>query len=65
MLCDVAVSPLDAAHRLRGAAVDGRLEALADAHGLSLVVMFGSAARSARRAISISRSVRALGPGLT
>ncbi|HEX4101670.1 MAG: nucleotidyltransferase domain-containing protein [Pseudonocardiaceae bacterium] len=41
----MAVSPLDAAHRLRGAAVDGRLEALADAYGLSLVVMFGSAAR--------------------
>jgi predicted nucleotidyltransferase len=45
MLGDVAVSPADAAHRLGSAAVDGRLEALADAHGLSLVVMFGSAAR--------------------
>ena len=45
MLGDVAVSPVDAAHRLRSAAVDGRLEALADAHGLSLVVLFGSASR--------------------
>jgi hypothetical protein len=31
MLGDVAVRPVDAAHRLRSAAVDGRLEALADA----------------------------------
>ncbi|PZS37848.1 MAG: hypothetical protein DLM62_16950, partial [Pseudonocardiales bacterium] len=45
MLGDVAVSPVGAAHRLRSAAVDGRLEALADAHSLSLVVMFGSASR--------------------
>ncbi|PZS35735.1 MAG: hypothetical protein DLM61_01475 [Pseudonocardiales bacterium] len=41
----VAVSPADAAHRLRSAAVDGRLDALADVHSLSLVVMFGSASR--------------------
>ncbi|MDQ2788310.1 MAG: nucleotidyltransferase domain-containing protein [Actinomycetota bacterium] len=41
----MAISPLDAAHRLRNAAVDGRLEALADLHALSLVVMFGSASR--------------------
>lgn len=45
MLGDVAVSPLDAARRLRDAAVDGRLEALAEMHGLSLIVMFGSASR--------------------
>ncbi len=45
MLCEVAVSPIDAARRLRGAAVDGRLEALAEVHGLSLVVMVGSASR--------------------
>jgi hypothetical protein len=45
MLGDVVVSPLDAARRLRGAAVDGRLEALAEMHDLSLVVMFGSASR--------------------
>lgn len=45
MLGDVAIRPFDAAHRLRSAAVDGRLEALADVHGLSLVVMFGSASR--------------------
>ncbi|HEY3894066.1 MAG TPA: nucleotidyltransferase domain-containing protein [Pseudonocardiaceae bacterium] len=37
--------PIDAARRLRAAAVDGRLEDLAEAHGLSLIVMFGSAAR--------------------
>ncbi|MGH3898823.1 MAG: nucleotidyltransferase family protein [Pseudonocardiaceae bacterium] len=41
----MAVSPIDAAQRLRGAAVDGRLEALAKVHGLSLVVLFGSASR--------------------
>ncbi|MGQ0776751.1 MAG: hypothetical protein ACT4NY_20405 [Pseudonocardiales bacterium] len=41
----MAVSPIQAAQRLRGAAVDGRLEALAGVHGLSLVVMFGSASR--------------------
>ncbi|MDQ2882032.1 MAG: nucleotidyltransferase domain-containing protein [Actinomycetota bacterium] len=41
----MAISPLDAAHRLRSAAVDGRLEDLADLHALSLVVMFGSASR--------------------
>ncbi|MGH3939851.1 MAG: hypothetical protein ACRDTG_14725 [Pseudonocardiaceae bacterium] len=45
MLGGVAVSPIDAARRLRCAAVDGRLEALAEVHGLSLVVMFGSASR--------------------
>jgi predicted nucleotidyltransferase len=45
MLGDVAVTPADAAHQLRSAADDGRLEALADVHGLSLVVMFGSASR--------------------
>lgn len=45
MLGDVAISPVDAAHRLRSAAVDGRLNALADAHSLSLVVLFGSASR--------------------
>ncbi|MGH3871726.1 MAG: hypothetical protein ACRDSR_09470 [Pseudonocardiaceae bacterium] len=41
----MAVSPLNAAQRLRGAAFDGRLEALAEVHDLSLVVMFGSASR--------------------
>lgn len=46
MLGDVAASALDAARQLRGAAVDGCLEALAEIHGLSLVVMFGSASRS-------------------
>lgn len=45
MLCEVAGSPIDAARRLRSAAIDGRLEALAEAHDLSLVVMFGSASR--------------------
>lgn len=45
MLGDVAVSPLGAARRLRSAAVDGRLEALAELHDLALVVMFGSASR--------------------
>ncbi len=44
MLGDVAISPVDAAHRLRSA-VDGRLEALADAHRLSLVVLFGGESR--------------------
>ena len=34
MLGDVTVSPIDAAQRLRGAAVDGRLEALAEVHDL-------------------------------
>lgn len=43
MLGDVAVTPVDAARRLRAAALDGRLEDLAGAHGLSLVVLFGSA----------------------
>ncbi len=50
MLSNVAVSPLGAAplgaaQRLRDAAVDGRLEALAERHDLALVVMFGSASR--------------------
>ncbi len=45
MLGDVAVSPIDAARRLRDAAVDGRLDAVAEVHGLSLVVVFGSASR--------------------
>ncbi|MGH3770602.1 MAG: nucleotidyltransferase family protein [Pseudonocardiaceae bacterium] len=45
MLNGVAGTPLDAARRLRDAAVDGRLETLADHHGLSLVVLFGSASR--------------------
>lgn len=45
MLNGVAGTPLDAARRLHDAAVDGRLEALADNHGLALVVMFGSASR--------------------
>lgn len=45
MLTAVTVSPLDAARRLGDAAADGRLETLAEAHGLSLVVMFGSASR--------------------
>lgn len=45
MLGHVVVSPLDAARRLRGAAIDGRLAALAEVHGLSLVVLFGSASR--------------------
>ena len=45
MLGDVVISPIDAARRLQCAAVDGRLEALAEMHDLSLVVMFGSASR--------------------
>jgi predicted nucleotidyltransferase len=36
---------MKAAKRLRNAAVDGRLDALAEAHDLSLVVLFGSASR--------------------
>lgn len=45
MLGDVVISPIDAAQQLSAAAVDGRLEALAEAHDLSLVVRFGSASR--------------------
>ncbi|HET9254388.1 MAG TPA: nucleotidyltransferase domain-containing protein [Pseudonocardiaceae bacterium] len=45
MLSEVEGGPIGAARRLREAAVDGRLEALAEAHGLSLVVLFGSASR--------------------
>jgi len=47
MLHAVAINPLDAAQRLRHAAVDGRLEALAEMHGISLVVLSGSASRGA------------------
>ncbi|HVE95388.1 MAG TPA: nucleotidyltransferase domain-containing protein [Pseudonocardiaceae bacterium] len=41
----MVISPIDAAQQLSAAAADGRLEALAEGHDLSLVVMFGSASR--------------------
>lgn len=45
MLIDVVASPLEAARRLRDAAADGRLDALAETYDLALIVLFGSASR--------------------